>query len=87
MVIVHKQNIADILLMEALGELHQVREKLRLFQQKYQQSFEEFSSRLEREEENFERFDDYIEWKAYMQLLHEIEQKIEDLKHGNFQVA
>ena len=87
MVIVNKQNITDMLLMEAFAELHQVRERCRLFQQKYSQDFDEFSRRTEEEQENFEHFDDYTEWKAYRHLLREVEQKIEDLEHGNLQVA
>ena len=39
MVIIHKQNIVDMILMETLAELHQVREKLRFFQEKYRQDF------------------------------------------------
>lgn len=86
MVVVSKQNIGNILLLEAFGELHQLREKLRFFQGKYQQDFETFSRKLRDEEENFEQFDDYIEWKAYTKSLLETKKKIEDLKHGNFQI-
>ena len=76
-----------MLLMEALSELHQVREKLGFFQEKYRQNFENFSRKIETEKENFERFDDFMEWKAYTQLFKDIQQKIEDLKHGNFQIT
>ena len=87
MVIIHKQNIADMILMETLAEFHKVREKLRFFQEKYHRDFETFSKEMEREEENFEHFDDYMEWKAYIQLFADIKRKIEDIKNGNFQLA
>jgi hypothetical protein len=87
MVIIHKQNIVDMVLMETFAELHQVSEKLRFFQEKYHQDFEKFSIEIKGEEENFEHYDDYIEWKAYTQLLRDLNQKIEDLKHGNLQVT
>ena len=87
MVIVHKQNIADMLLMEILAELHQIREKLRFFEEKYSQNFEEFSLKIESEKENFEHFDDYMEWKAYKRILSDLEEKVEDLRHGKLQVA
>jgi len=74
-------------LMETLAEFHKVREKLRFFQEKYHRDFETFSIEIEREEENFENFDDYMEWKAYIQLFGDIKQKIEDIKNGNFQFA
>jgi len=79
MVIIHKQNIVDMFLMETLAEFHKVREKLRFFQEKYHRDFETFSIEIEREEENFEHFDDYMEWKAYIQLFGDIKQKIEDM--------
>jgi len=87
MVIINKQNIVDMFLMETLAEFHKVREKLRFFQEKYHRDFETFSIEIEREEENFEHFDDYMEWKAYIQLFGDIKQKIEDIKNGNFQLA
>ena len=74
-------------LMETLAEFHKVREKLRFFQEKYHRDFETFSIEIEREEENFEHSDDYMEWKAYIQLFGDIKQKIEDIKNGNFQLA
>jgi len=57
MVIIHKQNIVNMFLMETLAKVHKVREKLRFFQEKYHRNFETFS--IEREEENFEHFDEY----------------------------
>ena len=87
MVIIHKQNIVDMFLLETFAEFHQVHEKLCFFKEKYHRDFETFSMEINREEENFEHFDDYMEWKAYVQLFADIKQRIEDLKHGNFQLA
>ena len=87
MVVFNKKNIGDVLLIEAYGELYQIREKLRFFQGKYQKNFKTFSKLIETEDENFEQYDDYIEWKAYDKLYEETVQKIEDLKSGNFQVT
>jgi len=87
MLVINKQNIADMLLLETFSEMHQVRDKLNFFREKYQQDFEDFSKQIEKEDEDFEHFDDYMEWKAYTKLFHNISQKIEDLKYGNFQIA
>ncbi len=87
MLVIHKQNIATMLLMEAFSEMHQVRDKLSFFREKYQQDFEAFSKNMEKENEDFERFDDYMEWKAYTKVFQSLSQKIEALKHGNFQIA
>ncbi len=87
MVIVKKKDIGDALLIEAYGEMHQIKERIRFFQGKYQQNFEDFSKSMKKNEEDFEQFDDYIEWKSYQKVYHETFQKIEDLKSGNFQVT
>ena len=87
MVIVKKKDIVDALLIEAYGEMHQIKEKIRFFQGKYQQDFEDFSKSVKKSDEDFEQFDDYIEWKAYQKVYYETIQKIEDLKSGNFQVT
>ncbi|QTA87887.1 hypothetical protein [Desulfonema magnum] len=87
MVVIAKQNVVDILLMEAFYEMHQVRDRLNFFQEKYQQTFENFSVFMKKENENFEYFDDYMEWKAYTKLFDEVLKKIEELKNGNFQIA
>ena len=87
MVIVKKKDIGDAFLIEAYCEMHQTKEKIRFFQGKYQQNFEDFSESMKNNKEDFEQFDDYIEWKAYQKVYNETIQKIEDLKSGNFQVT
>ena len=39
------------------------------------------------EEENFEKYDDYIEWKAYISQLKDLQQKISDIKSGKLQLS
>lgn len=88
MVTVYKQDIAEWLLMEYHAALHPVREKIRLFEQKYNQSWNDFKEQVEHtEQENFSRWDDYIEWKAQMKISEELSAKIEEVRHGNFEIA
>jgi len=44
MVIVKKKDIVDALLIEAYGEMHQIKEKIRFFQGKHQQDDESENS-------------------------------------------
>ncbi len=37
--------------------------------------------------EDFSRWDDYIEWKAYMKINNELQFKIDEVRRGNFEVA
>ena len=57
--------------------MHQVRDRLNFFKEKYQQDFEDFSVCMKRQVENFEHFDDYMEWKAYTKLSYEVLKRIE----------
>jgi len=42
---------------------------------------------MKKQDENFDDFDDYMEWKAYTKLSYEVLKRIEELKNGNFQIA
>ena len=88
MVTVYRQEIAEWLLMEYHAALHTVREKIRFFEQKYKQSWNEFKEQVEHaEQEDFSRWDDYIEWKSQIKIRDELSVKIEEVRHGNFEIA
>jgi len=57
-------------------DLHIVKEKIALFEKKYGKTFSEFEKEV-LSEENFEKWDDYLEWKAYLKSLKELEDLIE----------
>ena len=57
-------------------DLHIVKEKVSLFEKKYGKTFSEFEKEV-LSEENFEKWDDYLEWKAYLKSLKELEDLIE----------
>ncbi|MCD4744958.1 MAG: hypothetical protein K8R58_01515 [Bacteroidales bacterium] len=40
-----------------------------------------------KQKENFNEWDDYIEWKAYNDFYSQITKMINDIKSGNFQIA
>ena len=84
---VPKDEVADLLRLDLLAKRREAREKAALFEQTYGQSFEAFEETVQRGEEDVEQWDDYIEWKAYSRLRHEIEQKIDALGRGDFKVA
>lgn len=46
-------------------EINAVKEKIRLFEKKYGKNFEEIELALKKEKEDFAKWDDYMEWKAY----------------------
>ncbi len=85
MITVQKQHIANWIVAEYLADLHTVREKLRCFEQKYSQTWDEFSMQIKKSSvEDFSRWDDYIEWKAYVKTNNELQFKIDEVRRGNF---
>jgi|SaaInl8_200m_RNA_FD_contig_91_368091_length_1460_multi_2_in_0_out_0_2 hypothetical protein len=87
MITIRKQEAANWLLFDYQATLHTLREKLRLFEQKYEQSWNAFEHKVKiSEKEIFSQWDDYMEWKAYVKMSDEIEYKIEEVKHGHFEI-
>lgn len=75
---IDKQDIGHLLLLDYLASLHSAREKLRLFEHKYQTSLDEFSTALKAsDQEDFKAWDDYMEWKAYQRVSEDLSQKID----------
>ena len=55
-----------------LYEKHIVEQKIELFEKKHNKSFQEFEKEV-MQEEQFEKWDDYLEWKACIKQLKELE--------------
>lgn len=88
MVTVDKEHISKLMLLEAYSEKHQAEEKIKLYKNKYNKTFQAFEAEMQKDtEERFEQFDDYMEWKAYQQHLAEINSRIEELKRADIKVA
>lgn len=87
-VILTKKQVGDSVLTYYLSEKRELEDKLDLLKKKYHTDLQSFEAQLESSSvENFEAWDDLIQWKAYHQFLLEIETKITDIRNGNFQMA
>jgi hypothetical protein len=84
---ISKTEVADLLRLEVLARLHEVEEKLALFARIHDQTFDAFEQTTLRGKEEFEQWDDYLEWKAYRQMQDELQQKLAALTRGHFKVA
>ncbi len=87
MITISKHHISEWLLLDAYSEIHIAKDKIRFFERKYNTNFAEFEKNLNREKENIEHFDDYIEWKAYMQVLQSAQKKVNDIRHGYIKIS
>jgi hypothetical protein len=80
--------IGNWILLEYLSSLHVVNEKLYFFELKYNTKFESIESRIKTlDKENFNLWDDYIEWKSYKKAASELISKISEVRSGNFEVV
>jgi hypothetical protein len=84
---VNKKEILSILSLELYADLHNAKDKISYFQNKYQKSFKEFENIIGVGEESFKEWDDYIEWKAYECVSSEILKKLNDIKNENITIA
>ena len=79
-IIVSSDEIKEYEKLKIISQLTTIREKIRFFENKYGCSFEDFERRLKGKEEKFEEWDDYIEWKAYIESLRDLERKLKKIK-------
>ena len=76
------------MLLSYLSEQRQLHERIVLYEKKYGQTFTEFEEKnSQQENEDFEEWDDLIEWQAYTNFHTDITKTINDIKSGDFQVA
>lgn len=85
-IVVSKEEIKEYGKLKVITETTLAKEKLKLFEKKYQRTFKEFEKKVKGREgqENFEEWDDYIEWKAYEESLRNLRQRskaIDDAKN------
>lgn len=80
---VSREEIKHYEKLKVISQIALVKEKINSFERKYRFSFEEFQEKMRGErEENFEVWDDYIEWKAYANSLSELETKRKEIENA-----
>lgn len=62
-----------------IPELAILKDRVKLFEQKYKMNFEKFEVYVAENKENFDDWDNLIEWKAYLESIKNIKQKLEKL--------
>ncbi len=88
MQIISKEQVSNWVLLDYFAQKQVLNDKIVFLERKYTTDFQTFEKEINQaSEENFEKWDDYIEWQAYNQFLFEIIVKIEDIKNGYFQLA
>ena len=81
-IIISKKEIKEYEKLKVISHLTLVKEKIKLFEYKYKCSLEEFKKKIETRAENFEDWDNYIEWKAYIASQLELENKLTEIDNA-----
>ena len=55
--------------LKAISQIAPIKDRVRFFESKYGCTLGEFKDRIKREKEDFEKWDDYIKWRAYIESL------------------
>lgn len=87
MITVLKSELKNIIQLNMYSDLHIIKEKIHFFELKYKKSFNDFEKSINQNNEVFETWDDYIEWKAYNESLKDIKNKLKDLNSGNIKIV
>ncbi|WXG41547.1 MAG: hypothetical protein WED07_12415 [Candidatus Freyarchaeum deiterrae] len=77
---VSREEIKEYQRLKIISQLAPIRERILFFEKKYGCSFEDFEKRIKESPEDFEAWDDYIEWKAYDESLRDLKVKLEKIK-------
>ncbi|MBE0479206.1 hypothetical protein IBX65_08880 [Candidatus Aerophobetes bacterium] len=75
-IVVSKEDVRTFEKLLTISQIAPIKERIRTFEKKYGYTFEEFEDRMKKEDEDFEKWDDYIEWKAYTESLRNLESKL-----------
>nr|MDO8080378.1 hypothetical protein [Candidatus Freyarchaeota archaeon] len=77
---VSREEIKEYQRLKIISQLAPIRERILFFERKYGCSFEDFERRIGEKAEDFEVWDDYIEWKAYNESFKDLKAKLEKIK-------
>jgi hypothetical protein len=88
MTTLNTNTLKELYLAKIFYEIHVATEKLSFFTSKHDCTFLEFENKIQKSsKENFEDWDDYLEWKAYNNFFNELKIQKQDLENGNIKVA
>ena len=79
---ISKEEIKRYEKLKTLSQITLLKEKISLFRKKYDASIEDFRKNLEPREENFDEWDDYIEWNAAEASLTDLITKLKEIKNA-----
>jgi len=85
---IDKNRVAQWMLLSYKADYQKIKEKIALFEKKYAMNFSKFELSLKEDKnEDFKRWDDYMEWKAYEKSLISILNTMNEISRGHYKIA
>ena len=79
---VKKEEVINVQRLELISEIQALKKSLELYEIKYGKSLKEFEKEVLEGKEDFEKWDDYMEWKAYENTCKDRLSHLKDLKNA-----
>jgi len=74
--------------LKLISQIAPVKERIKSFEMKHKCNLDAFDEKLKQLPEDFERWDDFIEWKAYRDSLKDLESRLKKIEDAtNFRIA
>lgn len=87
-IVVTVEDIKTFEKLKLISQIAPVKERINSYERKHGCSLEAFEDRIAHNPEDFERWDDLIEWKAYSDCLRDLESKLKKIEDAtNFRIA
>ena len=74
--VVSKNEVKSIEKLKVISQIAPLKERIRSLEKKYGCDLQAFEERIKEPPEDFERWDDFIEWKAYSESAKEFEARL-----------
>lgn len=74
--------------LKLISQIAPVKERIKSFESKHRCNLDSFEEKIKQPPEDFERWDDFIEWKAYVDSLKDLESRLKKIEDAtNFRIA
>jgi hypothetical protein len=80
--VVSKNDIRTFERLTIISREAPVLERVKQLERKYNVQFPAFERQLKENAEDYESWDDYIEWKAYSESLKDLDRQLEDIENA-----
>jgi len=87
-VVVSVDDVKTFEKLKLISQIAPLKERIRSFERKYEGGLEAFENKMKKLPEDFDRWDDFIEWKAYNDSLKDLESKLKKIEDAtDFRIA